>query len=824
MKNIHPLSMLFFLCLSLIACVSEEPKSSTEQENNQDQIIADMVMVDQLIDMSILDARIDIIPDATTIDMAVGCQSPDDCNGFPCEDGECQYECVNNQDCGRFQSCVANACSDRCFGPGTCFRGGVCVNGVCIEEQCAQDSDCEMGKLCREQLCVDPKPCMDNSECATGARCVDGNCEPLGRCGGDANCASDEICNNGKCEQRQDCSTDPNLCMMGEICIAGRCVPDLCRGAEDCATNEICQAGNCEPIAMDIMLEKVVILNRPQSLTLGQSLQLRAVGLDAQGDIVVSEGFTWSVNDANLGSISGSALLSTGPNTGTIEIVATWERNGQAIDSDPLRIQILPLPMPLEDGWRIRLSDQSDGLPITQAQVYLNQRVFEPDMEGIVYIDPMEQISAPISFTVMAAGYDTVSIIGVSRREIHIPMSPLSDDSVIAGFTGEFNFERINNQGEVKIGLAGGAFADGISQISLFDILGNFFLTDVELGPVSATLPLPGGLTLSAQVPLLGDVTVKNNYSVIAHSGFQLAWGFAGKIAISTVLGLLQGGGRPNLGTILGTILPFFDQFSHGVRAVDQLNALPPVADVDDIDRDGNRRELLPDFANFPSINLSPAQIQNLRLAVQVPAPVDGLDGTPINIVLTGVEVVDVGFIPLGLSATQDAATVPMRMAPPYQGLQSGDYVVLALSARFINNIPRNLSGLIYKTRQLPAQVNLGNGFMVPPANSTWSPATRRVSTEFVENADLVRVSFRGGVGRWVVYMSAGNTTASLPFPQNPDQTPDLTVGLDVRFDLLDLEDGISWEEIIGEGGMSDLDHLDQHVKGFGRFVDNGGR
>jgi hypothetical protein len=506
-------------------------------------------------------------------------------------------------------------------------------------------------------------------------------------------------------------------------------------------------------------------------------------------------------------------------------VVAFWERNGQSIESAPLTLQVIALPEPLADGWRIRLTDQSDGLPITNAQVYVGQQVYEPDLEGVVYIDASANVQAPITFSVMAIGYDSVTIAGISRRELHVPMSPLSDDSVVAGFTGNFDFSQIQNRGEVEVGLAGAAFMGGISQISLFDILGNFFATRVNVGPIDATLPLPGGLTLKADVPFLGPVTIKDSYSVIAHSGFQLGWGFGGKIAINTVLGLVQNNGGLNLGGVLSTILPFFDQFNHGTRAIANLEARPPVADVDDIDRDGNRRELIPDFSQFPQVNITPTQVQNLRLAVQVPNPYEAQDGTPVNIVLSGVEIVDVGFIPLGLTATQEASVLPMRMTPPYQGLQAGDYIVLALSARFVNNIPRNLSGLVYRSRQLPVQVNLGNAFMPIPDSSTWEPATRRVNGGFSEDADLLRVSFRGGVGRWVVYVSKDyQGPVRLPFPTNPEETPDLTVGLDVRFDLLNLTDGLTWDEIIGEGGQTDLDHLDEHVVGFSRFVDNGGR
>ena len=63
-----------------------------------------------------------------------------------------------------------------------------------------------------------------------------------------------------------------------------------------------------------------------------------------------------------------------------------------------------------------------------------------------------------------------------------------------------------------------------------------------------------------------------------------------------------------------------------------------------------------------------------------------------------------------------------MRMAPPYQGLQAGDYVVLALSARFNNRIPRDISGVMQRFSRLPEEVTLAENFMTHPSFLIGSP------------------------------------------------------------------------------------------------------
>ena len=802
---------ILIVCTSLVGTGCDDSQIDPQRETETDAMLPDVDM-DEVGDQA--------LPDDMTlpVDQEVSsCEADGDCDSGRCEDGECVLECTAPSDCpGQFSDCRSGRCYNRCFGPGTCFRGGVCLNGICVEEQCEEDSDCEEGRLCRGQLCVLPEPCQSDDECSSTERCLEGNCETLSGCGGDLNCAEDEICVNSRCSPVAQCQESGD-CPDGEDCIAGRCVPGLCRGNIDCEMGQICEAGECIDPPM-VQVARVFILNTPRSLLIGQSIELRAVALDEAGQIVSTGGFTWRVEPGVIGSIDDEGFFEAGPQAGEASVYATWSSDDGTlvIDSDPLILPVTePLP-PVEEGWRVRVADGSTGEPLSGISVYVDQEVYITDLEGIVTFD---NNSDRLSFTAMAPGYDTVTVVGISERGVYLPLNPLSDDSVIAGYTGELDFSNVRNNGQVEIGLAGAAFSDGLSQISLFDLLGQLFFTEVDVGPINATVPLPGGLVIKANVPFLGDFQLKDSYAVIAREGFQLGWSFGGRIAITTVLGLLEGQ-RISVGRVLGVLLPFFDQFEHGIQSIPELLGYPPIPDTEDIDDDGDRRELIPDYEQFPEINLSPDQTQSLRLAVNLP-PVFDREGDPIALILTGVDIVDVGFVPLGLSATQDGGIVPMRMAPPYQGLQVGDYVVVALSARFNNRIPRDIAGLTQRFSRLPEQVNLPE-FMSPPELSYWEPAFRRLSPEIPGEADLLRVSFRGGVGRWVVYFgSEAPDIVRLPFPVDPE-TPDLTVGLDVRFDAIDLGSGMTLNELVGEGGRGDLLQLDRFVDRFSRRVDNG--
>lgn len=793
---------------SLSACSDNRPTPSTDREAE----LEDMEPTEE----SDLEPEADLEP-APEPDMEqLSCEDDGDCSIGVCEGGVCEVECEALSDCGRLQVCQFGRCANRCFGPGTCFNGGVCVNGSCIPEQCEEDSDCPDDRLCRRRLCVAPDPCASDEECDEDELCLEGNCEPLPTCGGDLNCAPNEICTDGTCEPRQEC-VEQGDCPEDQDCIAGRCVPGLCRGAIDCPSAQVCEAGECIDPPM-VGVERVIILNAPRSLNVGQRLALRAVGLDAEGQILISQGFSWRVSPEGVGEVEQSGLFTAGPNPGTALVVASWGPDrGAPIESEPLALPVLAPPPPVEEGWRVRVSDGGTGAPLPGAQVFVDGEVYLTDEEGVATFDNARD---RLNVTVMRPDFDTVTVVGISARAIHLPLQPLSDDSVIAGFTGELDFSQVENPGQIELGLAGASFSDGVSQLSFLDLVGQLFFTEVDVGPISANIPLPGGLVVSGNVPLLGALDLKSRYRVIAQPGFQLGWSFGGRIGLTSILALLEGQSL-SVGRVLATLLPFFDQFTHGVQVIPELVGAPPVPDVDDEDDDGDRRELVPDYSAFPEVTLQPGQAQDLRLAVDLPEVFDS-EGSPITVVLSGVEVVDVGFVPLGISSTQEGGLLPMRMTPPYSGLQAGDYLVVALSARFNNRIPRNISGLMSRFGRLPEEVSLVNQFMEIPEVAAWEPAFRRVNPALPVGADLLRVSFRGGVGRWVVYFGAEALDAvRLPFSTDPE-TPDLTVGLDVRFDAIDLVDGVTLDQLVGEGGSGDLLQLDRFTQRFSRRVDNG--
>lgn len=792
------------LCVWGALGCQEDSEPTGETENDA---LPDAEVVDADIDAMVVDAA---PPPDMAPDMGEGpCETNDDCESGLCEDGACvPTECSGDNDCPQpmLQTCRDFECRDRCF-QDQCIRGGVCIDGACMPPECTVDGDCDGENLCREGRCVEPSPCVENADCDPDGRCIEGNCEPLTVCGGDGNCADDEICDDGLCRPREVCEERED-CGDGEDCVAGRCVPFVCRGPADCGDGEACQGGACVEPEVAAVAE-IFILTRPRAIAIGERVRFRAVGVDLRGDVVAVGGFEWSAEGE--GVIDAAGELTGGPDLGAVSVTAAYDGSDGRIVSEPVVMQIVDLA-PAEGG-RVRLTAADTGLPIAGATVRIGAEDRVSDDDGQVAFEA----DGPVTVTVFADGFEYVTLVEVDPTDLRLALNRRVVDDRVAGFTGSLDFDQVMRQGEVDLGLAGAAFAGGLTHIGFAALLGDIFNTPINAGPVNFDLPLPGGLTLAAQIPILGRIDAKSDYFVTGGAGFQFAWAFAGRIDFNTLIALFGGGGGGggfNVGEVLAQLLPFFDTFNHGLR-VDELVALPTLPDEDDVDGDGDREELVPDYERFVSLDIEPAQPQQLRVGVDIAAPDLPGDGTAVALIFTGTEVDGVGFVPLGVSATDEGGLIPMRQAAPYGGLEVGEPVVLSIAARFGGGslLPAEISARMQRfDANLPQEVALP-GFLAPPDQPTWDPALRRVEAGVVDGADVHRAVFDGPAGRWTVYFS-GVPEFTLPFP--PDGAPDLAAGSSVRLEGLDLT--VDFDDLIGPAA-GELPDIDSRTGGFSRAL-----
>ncbi|MCB9524183.1 MAG: Ig-like domain-containing protein [Myxococcales bacterium] len=451
-----------------------------------------------------------------------------------------------------------------------------------------------------------------------------------------------------------------------------------------------------------------------------------------------TRGFTWAVADDGVATIAADGTLSADAPGATTVTAALGDIVSEAV---ALRVDEVPMAA----GWRVRVSSQATGGPIAGAVVRAGMELAETDADGVAELPA--DAGGPLS--VFAEGHDYVTLVGVEPGAVHVPLAPRSDFGRVAGFTGEIDWARVMSQGGVELGLAGASIGGGLTNLALTDLIGQLFNVEVSVAGFGFDVPLPGGLTFAAELPIVGQITLKDDFKVTARPGFQLGWAFAGRIDTNAIIGLFGGGGGGGFGAgqVLATVLPFFDQFQHGLRVAEALVALPRLPDRDDIDRDGDTEELQPDYSRFPVLNNQPEQDQRLRMAVNVP-PLPAGDGSPVALLFAGVEVESVGFVPLGVSSADAAEAVNMRMAAPYQGLEAGEPVVVAIAARFGggNVLPDDISVLMrrYPDGLLPPDVNLGQAFLPGPQDLSWEPAERALGATPVDAADAHRATFAG--------------------------------------------------------------------------------
>ena len=158
-----------------------------------------------------------------------------------------------------------------------------------------------------------------------------------------------------------------------------------------------------------------------------------------------------------------------------------------------------------------------------------------------------------------------------------------------------------------------------------------------------------------------------------------------------------------------------------------------------------------------------------------------------------------------------------MRMTPPYGGLEGGQYAIVALATRFADGLPESLSAVIDRHALLPAQVSLGDGFVPLPAAGDWRPVERQVAAVSVPDVSFHRAVFRGASGTWTVWFANGaQPEVTLPAP--PEGAGDLAADASVRFEAVRLPDGMSLDDLLGDGGAGDLLDVDAFAEAFSRI------
>ena len=754
------------------------------------------------------------------------CNGDGDCDAVlgECVDGRCAPGCNTTDDCGGGQTaCSEGECVFRCSSDETCDTNEVCSGGVCVGVECEGTGleGCPDGERCDGTGRCEPyDACTDSMDCPDAEVCVDGICEPATGCTSDLQCEAGLICEAGTCIPAADCD-GPDDCQMGEDCIGGLCVPELCRGNEDCADGEFCEEGFCVEFEEPSEITDVIILTTPGAVVPGQEIVFRAIALDGDGEVVVGQSFDFTSDATDVGDFSGD-LFTAGDTAGVASITATPAGAAMPV-SDPVLVTNLG---PALDTTRVAVVDRLTGTAIEGATVTDGSSELTTDAAGVAEFPSV--VDGEIH--IFAEGYNYVTITEASALSILVTLGEASGSGSQAGFTGDFDFSEVTANGDTDIGLAGAAIAGNLVDVDLASLLGDNFVTSVSIPGVGGQdIPLPGGLVIN--VGFFGVGELKGTVYALSDEEVTFGWGLGGRVSALELFELFQGGGGGgNIGDFLGILLPLFEAFQHDLQVI-ETERLPLVVDEDDIDGDGDDTELIADYDNFPDdITMVPEVQQALRTNVAWPdLPVIEGEQTTIAVLVGGVVVEGVGFVPTGISAAQgpeDGGTpedTTLRMAPSYGGLGTGDYAVLAITfgtsgAGFGGDgitLPRSITGQMFVGARIPEDVDFTAGFPELSETATWDADTGMFSGDDV-GGDLYRVTIVGPELSWEVW-TAGGGAPEFTLGTAPMGFDDLGADTFARVESLHTDGGPDYDEMISVEGPN-LSSLNRSVSRFGRY------
>jgi len=238
-------------------------------------------MLKRIVMLLSLTAWVTLLTPLVACSSAQQCLGQADClDGQGCYDGLCkalsskpQGNCKDKPNCNW---CAGEVVTD---GSG-CFVRYKCKNGAdpCKVRSCTDGQDCDVGQVCRDELCWSTKPscpskCTSHADCAKGCgirtACIRGAChEPpqtccTGKC--PEKCISDKDCSTKACSSRTKCDLKKGVCVEPTKTCAptpncnwckgqkltdkdGCFVRFMCsNGADPCKTNPCGKNADCKP-------------------------------------------------------------------------------------------------------------------------------------------------------------------------------------------------------------------------------------------------------------------------------------------------------------------------------------------------------------------------------------------------------------------------------------------------------------------------------------------------------------------------------------------------------------------------------------------------
>ena len=327
------------------------------------------------------------------------------------------------------------------------------------------------------------------------------------------------------------------------------------------------------------------------------------------------------------------------------------------------------------------------------------------------------------------------------------------------------------------MGLAGASIPLRLHRLDAASLAGEPIRTHISLGIFSEELGIPGGLVLG-----INDTFYRDQVMRSAQAGLRPLWGLFGRSNLAVLIEYLgpyisagdSAGAKMMIGMLAG-----LNVLSTDVGAVLDLEALDRVADVNDLDLDGDRGDLVPDYEGFPETNLQPRVEARYTLSVHVPSLKDS--GYDSVLLLAGADLPGLGFVPLGIGAwladweedVEQPVQVRVAEVAGRLPLQSAQLMLIALAFNADSfdqdRVQKKLAGQIVRLSHLRSDVIQLAPFM-PQAEVDWDALRWRLTvTELPEGTDLVQGFFHDQSDQgW--FILAGPDDSSFVLPLAPPE------------------------------------------------------
>ena len=159
--------------------------------------------------------------------------------------GVCADEvCTADDQCNMGKVCIAGACS-ACTADSQCGTGNMCFLGACTGRSCSDISECPYRQFCPASPGYCMIACGEPWPCPAGRVCIYTNSQG-GYCGGcfaDSQCTAGKVCIEGACVTAPPECTSNAECAVGQVCSSGAC--GACTADSQCDTGQVCQSGTC---------------------------------------------------------------------------------------------------------------------------------------------------------------------------------------------------------------------------------------------------------------------------------------------------------------------------------------------------------------------------------------------------------------------------------------------------------------------------------------------------------------------------------------------------------------------------------------------------